>query len=115
ILVTGEGVPKLLDFGIAKSLDGDAAHGLTSVSTLRLLTPEYASPEQVRGDPLTTGTDVFGLGVILYKLLSGRSPYRAGPVSFAVEHAVCHQEIEAPSLTVTRTPRPAEGSSEDGT
>ena len=73
ILVTADGRPKLLDFGIAKLLDGEAS-GRT-VTVMRLMTPEYASPEQVQGEPITTATDVYALGVVLYELLSGRRPF----------------------------------------
>jgi eukaryotic-like serine/threonine-protein kinase len=73
ILVNNEGEPKLLDFGIAKVLD-PAETGAAKTST-RVLTPEYASPEQVRGDPITTQSDIYSLGAVLYKLLSGRSPH----------------------------------------
>jgi serine/threonine protein kinase len=82
ILVTPGGEPKLLDFGIAKLLrpeehdPGNAAH--TSPG-LRLLTPEYASPEQIEGRPLTTATDVYSLGILLYELLTGERPYRSEP------------------------------------
>jgi tRNA A-37 threonylcarbamoyl transferase component Bud32/tetratricopeptide (TPR) repeat protein len=75
----GEGEPKLLDFGIAKLLapaEADAEAPRTEAGH-RLMTPEYASPEQVRGEPVTTATDVYSLGVLLYLLLSGRSPYAA--------------------------------------
>ena len=72
ILVTAEGEPKLLDFGIAKPLDSDAP-GLTTHS--RPMTREYAAPEQVLGEPITTATDVYALGVLLYELLCGRLPY----------------------------------------
>lgn len=71
ILVTAEGHVKLLDFGIAKLLDSDS----TSTTTLAL-TPQYASPEQVRGEPVTTATDVYSLGLVLYELLTGRQAYK---------------------------------------
>jgi eukaryotic-like serine/threonine-protein kinase len=77
ILVTREGEVKLLDFGIAKLLDPRAG-GRPAADTprLRLMTPEYASPEQIRGEAVTTMTDVYGLGLVLHELLSGHSPVR---------------------------------------
>ena len=74
ILVTEEREPKLLDFGIAKILDsaGDA-----TVTSVRMLTPEYASPEQAGGERMTTATDIYSLGAVLYKLLTGASPYQS--------------------------------------
>ena len=100
ILVTKEGVPKLLDFGIAKILDSASGSQATVINPM---TPEYASPEQVRGGPITTSTDVYSLGVVLYQLLTGRSPY---PQSTHVPHeyarAICEYEPERPSTAVAR-------------
>lgn len=77
ILVTRDGIPKLMDFGIAKILQADAGDEPTATATnLRVMTPEYASPEQALGLPVTTATDVYSLGVVLYELLTGHSPYR---------------------------------------
>ena len=80
ILVTGDGTVKLLDFGIAKLLDGDREGQRTALTVegSKVLTPEYASPEQVRGDVITTATDVYSLGVLLYILASGRHPTAEG-------------------------------------
>lgn len=77
ILVDAEGEPKLLDFGIAKLLEPEALGGLSAVTELyqRPMTPEYASPEQLAGRGVTTATDVYGLGVLLYELLVGASPH----------------------------------------
>ena len=113
ILVAGDGTPKLLDFGIAKLLAPELyADEAPTATVLRLMTPEYASPEQVRGAAITTAADVYSLGVVLYRLLTGRSPYRSGGGS-AVEvvRRICHEEPEKPSTAVSRRP---EGTGPDG-
>ena len=101
ILVTPEGAAKLLDFGIAKLLNPEATARHDATVTSRLLTPEYASPEQIRGDAVTTGTDIYSMGVVLYFVLAGRSPYRAKPEdSLAMMQEICVEEPPPPS-TVT--------------
>jgi non-specific serine/threonine protein kinase/serine/threonine-protein kinase len=75
ILVGEDGEPKLLDFGIARVLGGDSGANETTATLLRAATPEVASPEHLRGQPLTTASDVYSLGIVLYQLLAGRHPY----------------------------------------
>ena len=94
ILVTGDDTVKLLDFGIAKLLNAGEA-GLSTLSGQRPMTPEYASPEQVRGELINTASDVYALGVVLYELLTGERPYRfkdRTPVE--IVRVVCEQEPE---------------------
>jgi serine/threonine-protein kinase len=101
ILVSADGRPHLLDFGIAKILAGSAFPSSATLTGQRLMTPEYASPEQVEGGPITTASDVYSLGVLLYLLLTGRLPYRLGSGRMgAIEQAILTQEPEPPGTAV---------------
>jgi serine/threonine protein kinase/tetratricopeptide (TPR) repeat protein len=103
IFVTDERTPKLLDFGIAKLLAPESLSHTLPVTRLqeRILTPENAAPEQVLGRPITTATDVYALGVLLYQLLTGRSPYRLLSYSqLQLERAICMDDPTRPSQTV---------------
>ncbi|MFN7996555.1 MAG: serine/threonine-protein kinase [Bryobacteraceae bacterium] len=99
ILVTADGAPKLLDFGIAKLLESTAEGGThLTRATERLLTPEYASPEQARGQAVTTSTDVYALGGLLYALLTGRPPFRiATRDPLEIARIVCERPPTRPS------------------
>jgi serine/threonine-protein kinase len=111
ILVTADGRVKLLDFGIAKLL-GDEPAGSATQAGERVMTTEYASPEQVRGETITTASDVYQLGLLLYELLAGCRPYRLSSATPSeVEQAICEQEPLPPSAAVSRTRVPEEVSS----
>jgi serine/threonine protein kinase/tetratricopeptide (TPR) repeat protein len=103
IFVTGDGTAKLLDFGIAKLLAPESLSHTLPVTRLqeRILTPENAAPEQVLGRPITTATDIYSLGVLLYQLLTGRSPYRLLSYSqLQLERAICMDDPARPSQMV---------------
>lgn len=110
ILVTAEGQPRLLDFGIAKLTNPDSAQETIdeTVTAMRLMTPEYASPEQVLGEPLSQASDIYSLGVLLYELLTGARPYRLSSRSpFEIARVVCEEQPESPSEQIARLSRPA--------
>lgn len=112
ILIDSDGEPKLLDFGIAKRLAPEPDDALQKTREgLRMLTPGYASPEQVRGEAITTASDVYSLGVLLYELLAGRKPYRVSTeLPYEIERAICEEEPERPSVALFRPEPPdAEG------
>jgi eukaryotic-like serine/threonine-protein kinase len=104
ILVSADGVVHLLDFGIAKLIESETAAVPQTRIESRMMTPEYASPEQVRGETLGTSSDIYSLGVLLYELLCGCAPYRfrtRSPVEVAT--VVCEQDPERPSTRVGRS------------
>lgn len=96
ILVTNDGHAKLVDFGIAKPLEGGTP--TVTRTSARVLTPEYAAPEQVRGGPVTAASDVYALGAVLYEILTGERVHQLASYSpVEIEHVVCEQEPVAPS------------------
>ncbi len=108
VLVTKEGIPRLVDFGIAKMSPEPGRSPETAVTVLRPFTPEFASPEQIDGRSVTTASDVYSLGALLYVLLTGRRCYRT-PASGAadLDAAILREEPERPSASVTRRETPA--------
>ncbi|MCA9736850.1 MAG: tetratricopeptide repeat protein [Gemmatimonadetes bacterium] len=111
VLVTEDGTPKLLDFGVADLLRTAEADAELTRTVAYLMTPAYAAPEQVRGEPTTTATDVYALGLLLYELLTGQAPQRVGSLAPAdVQRVVCDELPARPSTAVLRTaPRESEG------
>ncbi|MEO7684501.1 MAG: protein kinase [Gemmatimonadaceae bacterium] len=98
ILVSDEGRVALLDFGIARLVAGDSSAPVAATTGDRLMTPLYASPEQIRGEPASTTADVYALGVLLYVLLTGGNPYRLATFdTYEIVRAVLEQEPERPS------------------
>lgn len=108
ILITQDGVPKLLDFGIAKLLDTRHSSSTLAVTHFgyRVMTPSHASPEQIRGDLITTASDIYVLGLLLYDLIAGRKPYQFEGSSLSdMERIVCEHEPPAPSVAIAHLER----------
>lgn len=108
ILVAVNGVPKLLDFGIAKLLDDDGGELLTRTG-VQVHTPAYAAPEQFRNEAITTATDVYALGVVLYELLAGRRPFEVRRTPEELRESVLTGDPPKPSTAVTQLPATADG------
>ncbi len=102
IIVGADGTPRLLDFGIAKILDPDSIHESVAqtATQMRLMTPEYASPEQARGDEITPASDQYSLGVLLFEMITGTRPYKFSSRSpHEIARVICEEEPSAPSST----------------
>lgn len=98
ILVGDDGVPKLVDFGIARPLD--PGPGAETTAFVRPMTPAYASPEQIRGERITVATDVYSLGLLLYELLAGRQPFAEAGSAIETQRKVLEQDPPAPSSII---------------
>ena len=106
VLVTAAGEPKLLDFGIAKLVDTPGGGGTETIAGFRVVTPRYASPEQFAGHEVSTRSDIYSLGVMLYEFLAGRSPYGGGTEEFTTTQWVAAVMRQTP-------PRPQAGADLD--
>lgn len=106
ILVKNDGTPRLLDFGVAKVLNPEFQEEITIDPTLpamQMITPEYASPEQIKGEAVTRATDIYSLGVVLYELLTGHRPYRfRNRTAQEVARTICEEEPVRPSAEIIR-------------
>ena len=102
ILVTHAGVVKLLDFGICKLLYSDPLGKDTVTDAGRMMTPDYASPEQIRGEPVTVASDIYSLAAVLYELLTGTNPHRfANRTLLEIERTICEQPVMRPSRAIS--------------
>ena len=99
VLVTADGLVKLLDFGISKSMDLEASNEQLTTLGSRPMTPAFASPEQISGQPITTATDIYSLGVLLYKLLTKKMPY-TNSSSLQLIYAICKEQPSSPSQSI---------------
>lgn len=106
VLVTADGVPKLIDFGIATVLRDTGAEQSPTVAVGRLFSPHYAAPEQIKGEPITVATDVYGLGALGYRLLTGSPAHRDAPTALAYLFAVTQRDVEPPAAAALAAGRP---------